>query len=56
MGRSLEEGVLHGSLWKSSHGMCGELDNVCGDRNGEEEKDGKGYRRKCQEAEFVKRG
>lgn len=55
-GRSLEEGVLDGSLWKSSHGMCGELDNACGDRNGEEEKDGKGYRRKCQEAELVKRG
>ena len=36
-----------GTGWKSSHGKCVELDNACGDTHGEEEKDGKGYRRTC---------
>lgn len=38
---------------KSRHGMCGELDDACGDGKVEVEEDGKGYRRKCQEAELV---
>ena len=37
-----------GTRWKSSHGMCVELDNACGDPHGEEEKDGKSYRKTCQ--------